>query len=125
MLRREFDSRQVHNVMATQQSFIDYVLDQTSSLRGVSVRKMFGEYALYYQGKVVALVCENTVFVKLTEQGKSFSKDEYKEGFPYPGAKSWIRVSEENLENSDWLVELISITAEHVSPVRIKKKRSV
>jgi len=30
---------------------------------------MFGEYGLYYRGKNFALVCDNTLFVKITEAG--------------------------------------------------------
>ncbi len=38
-------------------------------------RKMFGEYALYVDGKVVALVCDDHLFVKLTEPGTKFVGD--------------------------------------------------
>jgi TfoX/Sxy family transcriptional regulator of competence genes len=44
--------------MATKQSTVDFIQDQLASLGDISAKKMFGEHALYYQGKVVALVCE-------------------------------------------------------------------
>ena len=78
--------------MATSQSTVDYILDQLISLEGISTRKMFGEYALYYQSKVVALVCDNTLFIKKTQEGKEFAGTHYQEGLPYPGAKPWIEI---------------------------------
>lgn len=48
---------------------------------------MFGEYALYLDNKVVALVCDNQCFVKPTPGGRAFI-GEVTEGFPYRGAKT-------------------------------------
>ncbi|HYV34040.1 MAG TPA: TfoX/Sxy family protein, partial [Candidatus Limnocylindria bacterium] len=79
--------------MATKQSTIDYLLDQLSELRQVRARKMFGEYALYCNEKVVALVCDDTLFVKITDAGKKVVGKNYREGFAYPGAKASIRIS--------------------------------
>ena len=56
--------------MLTKQSTIDYILDQLVDLEGVSAWKMFGEYALYCDGRVVALVCDDTLFVKITDEGE-------------------------------------------------------
>ena len=55
--------------MATRQSTIDFLLDQLADLPGVRARKMFGEYALYLDEKVVALVCDDQLFLKPTPAG--------------------------------------------------------
>lgn len=52
--------------MAAQQDFIDYVAEQIRLGPRISYRKMFGEYALYLDGKVVALACDNSLFIKPT-----------------------------------------------------------
>ena len=49
--------------MATSESTIDFLLDQLGAVPGVRARKMFGEYALYCGEKVVALVCDDQLFV--------------------------------------------------------------
>jgi hypothetical protein len=49
--------------MASTQDFIDYVIDQIG-IQSIKYRKMFGEYAIYVDTKVVALVCDNTLFIK-------------------------------------------------------------
>jgi TfoX/Sxy family transcriptional regulator of competence genes len=66
---------------------MDFILDQLSALPTVRARKMFGEYALYCEEKVVALVCDNQLFVKITPAGKKLVGERYEEGEAYPGAK--------------------------------------
>ncbi len=108
--------------MATKQSTVDYVLDQLSPLADVSARKMFGEYAVYLKGKVVALVCNNKLFVKITEPGKMFVGEQYVEGCAYPGAKPSIQISPDQTDDSAWLCELVEITAENL-PISTKKTK--
>lgn len=109
--------------MASDQDFVDYVLDQAAGAGRVSSRKMFGEYALYLDGKVVALVCDNQLFVKPTAAGRSVL-GEPKEGLPYPGAKPWFLV-DEALEDSELLVMLLRATAKALPEPKPKKpKRS-
>jgi len=54
--------------MATDKKFIEAVLDKLQPLE-ITAKPMFGEYGLYYRGKNFALVCDNTLFVKITEAG--------------------------------------------------------
>ncbi len=56
--------------MPTQQSTIDYLLEQLTNTPNIRYRKMFGEYALYHNEKVVALICDDNLFVKPTPAGK-------------------------------------------------------
>jgi TfoX/Sxy family transcriptional regulator of competence genes len=109
--------------MATSQSTIDYILDQLVSLDNVSARKMFGEYALYCGGKVVALVCDDTLFVKITQQGKDFVGTYYQEGYAYNGAKVSMQIDEDRIEDREWLCELIAITAENLPLPKKKVKK--
>ena len=109
--------------MATSPSTVDYILDQLNSTQ-TTARKMFGEYALYCGGKVVALVCDNTLFVKITEPGKTFVGRAYQEGSPYPGTKPALRIAPENIEDADWLSELITMTAAALPAPKPKKSRA-
>lgn len=107
--------------MATKQSTVDYILDQLGE--SVTARKMFGEYAIYAEAKVVALVCDDTLFVKITDEGKVFVGKHYEEGEAYPGAKPSMRIDEDLIDDRDWLTELIHITAEHVPTPKKKAKK--
>jgi TfoX/Sxy family transcriptional regulator of competence genes len=109
--------------MATSQSTVDFLLDQLSSLPGMRARKMFGEYALYCGDKVVALVCDNQVFVKPTEAGRALVGERYVEGYAYKGAKPSMLVSAEECDDADRLCELIRATAEALPAPRPKKPR--
>ncbi|WP_139826410.1 TfoX/Sxy family protein, partial [Derxia lacustris] len=51
--------------MASQPSTVDFLLD-TARLPGLVAKRMFGEYALYLDGKVVGFICDDELFVKPT-----------------------------------------------------------
>lgn len=109
--------------MATKQSTIDYLLDQLSGLKNVRARKMFGEYALYASDKVVALVCDDELFVKITGPGKKFVGEHYEEGFAYPGAKASMHIPGDLLEDRNFISNLISMTAEALPLPKPKKNK--
>lgn len=105
--------------MASTQEFVDFVVDQIRPAGLVTARKMFGEYALYAGGKVVALVCDDRLFIKPTEQGRAFI-GEVVEGRPYPGAKPYFLI-EDRLEDGEWLGELVRVTEAELPPPATKK----
>ncbi|MGU7772751.1 TfoX/Sxy family protein [Burkholderia sp. MR1-5-21] len=107
--------------MASSQSTADYIVEQISAAGAVSARKMFGEYAIYCDGKVVALVCDDKLFVKPTPGGKAFL-GEYEEGRPYPAAKPHFVISGERWDEREWLSQLIRTTAAQL-PVPAKRAR--
>ncbi|MCB9258359.1 MAG: TfoX/Sxy family protein [Ignavibacteriales bacterium] len=107
--------------MATDLEFMEFVAEQIENAGIITFRKMFGEYALYSNGKVVALVCDNKLFVKPTIKGREFIGN-ITEGFAYPGAKPSFLI-EEKLEDREWLSELIRITEKALPEPKPKKKR--
>lgn len=108
--------------MATKQSTVDFILDQIAEAGSVAAKKMFGEYALYCDSKVVALVCDDQLFVKPTNAGKAFIND-YVEGIPYPGAKPYVLISAELWDEREWLSQLIRLTALELPPPKKKSKK--
>lgn len=99
--------------MGTKQSTADFILDQLASLKNVAARKMFGEYALYCDDKVVGLICDETLYLKISEPGKLFVGQDYQEGMPYPGAKPAMKI--DKVDDSKWLSKLVKLTADHFS----------
>ena len=61
--------------MATQDQTVAFLQDQLSRLEGLSIRKMFGEYGIWLDGKTVGLVCEGQLFIKPTPAGLELAKD--------------------------------------------------
>jgi TfoX/Sxy family transcriptional regulator of competence genes len=111
--------------MSTKQSTIDYLLDQLSEIKNVRARKMFGEYALYCQEKVVALICDDELFIKITAPGKKLLGKNYAEGFAYPGAKASMQISGDLLEDREFLRNLIELTAQALPTPSQKRKNDL
>lgn len=108
--------------MSTSADTVTYIEDQLSSIAPrIRTRKMFGEYALYCDEKVVALICDDQVFVKITPAGKEVVGESYQEGFPYPGAKPAMLVDGEFLEDARLFTRLITVTAVALPAARPKK----
>ena len=108
--------------MATDQSFVDFVLDQIENAGEIHARKMFGEYGVFADGKIFGLICDNKLFIKPTVSGREFI-GEVVEAPPYPGAKNSFLI-EEKIEDREWLSELVRISvAELPNPKPKKKKR--
>jgi TfoX/Sxy family transcriptional regulator of competence genes len=110
--------------MATSRSTTEFILDQLSAVPNVRVRKMFGEYALYCDEKVVALICDDQLFVKITPVGKALVGDRYAEGTAYLGAKPSMLVSADDLEDHERLCDLIRATAAALPPPKPKKPKT-
>ena len=103
---------------------MEFVLEQISSMPTVRARKMFGEYALYCDDKVVGLVCDEQVFIKITPEGRALVGDRYEEGLPYPGAKPWMLVDGDEIEESDRMCSLIRATADALPSPAPKRPRT-
>ena len=58
--------------MASQQGTVDFLLDQLAGAGGVSAKKMFGEYGLYCDGKMFAIVADDMLLIKPTEVGRAW-----------------------------------------------------
>ena len=107
--------------MATDLEFMEFLADQMAGAGEVSYRKMFGEYAVYCDGKVVALVCDNQLFVKPTPGGRAHIGDPV-EAPPYPGAKPHFLI-EDAFEDREWISKLIRITARELPAPKPKKSK--
>ena len=95
--------------MATDRDFIAYVTEQVALGDRLTHKKMFGEYALYVDGKVVAFACDNSVFVKPSAAAATLAPG-LPQRPPYPGAKDYP-VADELLDDSDALRRLFVETA--------------
>jgi TfoX/Sxy family transcriptional regulator of competence genes len=107
--------------MASDQEFVEFVVEHIKNVGAVSWRKMFGEYAVYIEGKVVALICDNQVFVKQTAAGKMYI-GKVVEAPAYPGAKPSYLI--DNFEDAEWFSGLLRVTARELPMPKPKKKRA-
>jgi TfoX/Sxy family transcriptional regulator of competence genes len=108
--------------MASKQISVNYILEQLSQISGIYARKMFGEYAIYCDGKLVALICDDQLFIKPTKSGKAYL-GKVVEASPYRGAKPYFLISGERWDDAEWLSELIKISAIELPKRNSKKKK--
>jgi TfoX/Sxy family transcriptional regulator of competence genes len=109
--------------MSSTKEFVDYIAEQLQNAGLISTRKMFGEYALYCNEKVVGLICDNRLFIKQTDGGRNFiGIENIVEECAYPGAKPSLLI-EDKIDDSVWLTELIKITVNELPEKKPKKKK--
>lgn len=108
--------------MATSPKTIDFLLEQMAEAGKMTSRKMFGEYALYCDTKVVAFVCDDELFIKPTEAAREFI-GEVIEKPAYPGSKMYFWISGEQWDDSEWLSDLIRASAASLPLPKPKKAK--
>lgn len=110
--------------MATDMHFVDYVAEQAQLGARLTSKKMFGEYAVYIDGKVVAFACDNSLLLK-PAAAMATRTAHLPQRPPYPGAKPYP-VADELLDDSDALRELLLATEQALPAPKPKaaKKRA-
>lgn len=104
--------------MATRKETLDPILD---AIPGASFRSMFGEYALYLDGKVVAFVCDDTLFLKnLPEVAAIVVGAELAPA--YPGSKMYL-VGDPWLDDPETLERAVRATANALPAPKPKKPK--
>lgn len=101
--------------------FIQYVCDQIGAEQNVTYRHMFGGTTLYSKDKVVALICDNQLFVKPTDAGREYIGSVV-EAPAYKGSKNFFLIEDE-IDDSEWLTGLIAATERALPKPRPKRKK--
>ncbi len=106
--------------MSSKKQTVEFILEKLGEPKRFSVRAMFGEYALYADGRVVGLICDDQLYVKILPQSAELEsicdKDE-----AYPGSKKFYVVEESQLSQIPHLSEILLDIAKAL-PVPKKKK---
>ena len=98
--------------MSTSKETIAFLRDALARVPEVSFRPMMGEYCVYSAGRVFALVCDDTLFLKTTPATLHLFAD--KETRAYPGSKNTAQANAEWLEDRDKLAEVVRYTLLHL-----------
>ena len=106
--------------MASSPDFVNFICEQLEGLGAVRSRKMFGEYGVYCDGKIVGLICDDQLFIKRTEAGAALLPG-CPEAAPYQGAKPHFLI--EDPENQEELVRFLRATWEELPFPKPKKPR--
>ncbi len=104
--------------MASKRSVVDFLIDQLGE--GASAKAMFGEYGVYFRGRLIGLFCDDRFFLKPTTAGASLL-GEHERGSPYPGAKPAIIVPEDLWDNPSLMARLAAGTAQELGPIAFRQ----
>lgn len=109
--------------MASDPQTVAFIVEQLADAGTVASRAMFGEYGIYCDGRMVALICDDQLFVKPTAAGRAFG-GALAEAAPYPGAKPHLLIDGDRWDDADWLSELVRVTTAEVPLPKPKPKRA-
>ena len=109
--------------MASTKGYLDYVLEQLSSLEGIASRPMMGEYVLYCQGKVVGGVYDDRLLLKpvpavlrlLREAGLAAQTER-----PYDGAKEMLLA---DVDRRELLCRMVQAAAQELPAPKRRARR--
>lgn len=90
----------------TDKNFLTDLISKIAELGDVTVRPMMGEYLLYLNSRYIAVICDNTLFVKSNECNADLVSD-LSQKPPYDGAKPCYVVP---CDNIDFLREVVRQT---------------
>ena len=106
--------------MASNADFVQYVAEQCAGAGEILVKKMFGDYGIYCDGKIFGLICDDCFYLKPTEEGRALLRTVELRP-PYEGAKDYFLIAD--VDNRDYLAALVSATCKALPEPKPKKKK--
>ena len=107
--------------MATSKEYLHFILDQLSGLTEIAYRCAFGEYMIYYRGKVAAYLCDDRLLVKPVPSAVRMMPQARYEP-PYEGGKDMLLV--ENVDGREFLAALFTAMYPELPEPKKKRKQS-
>ena len=108
-----------NNIMASNADFVQYIVDQCGGAGEIVVKKMFGDYGIYCNGKIFGLICDDRFYLKPTEAARSMLREEELRP-PYEGAKDYFYIAD--VDDRDYLYALVRETCKALPETKKRKK---
>ena len=106
--------------MASGKEFVEFCMEQMKGAGIITNTRMFGEYGLYCNGKYFGAICEDQVFVKITEAGRNACPG-LTEKPPYEGGNNYFLF--EDVEDTEKLTELVMATCRELPEPKPRKRK--
>lgn len=106
--------------MASTPDFVQYVTEQCAGAGEIMVKKMFGDYGIYCDGKIFGLICDDCVFLKPTDAVRPLLRTVELRP-PYDGAKDYFLIAD--IDDRDYLTALVIETCKVLPAPKPKKKK--
>lgn len=98
--------------MASSPELVEYICFQMRHAGDIVHKKMFGEYGVYCDRKFFGMVCDDCLFIKITEPGLAISPTQ-EQACPYPGSKPYFLMTE--LDDEEALSRFVKATCTALS----------
>lgn len=108
--------------MSTSKEYLNFLLDQLSSLDEISYRMMMGEYLIYYHDKVAAYICDERFLVRPVPSAIKMLPDAEYDAISEGGRKKLLRV--DDIDNRELLTDLFIAIYEELPEPKSKKKKN-
>jgi TfoX/Sxy family transcriptional regulator of competence genes len=82
--------------MATSKDTAEFIQSKLRHPDRILTKRMFGEFGLYADGKMVAVICDDRFYVKVAPASAEL-EDQCEKGEPYPRAKPHYLIDEGQL----------------------------
>lgn len=69
--------------MSKRSGFVDYLVEQLAPLGEVSAKSMFGGWGIYHEGRMFALVADDTLYFKVDDANRADFEREGLQAFRY------------------------------------------
>lgn len=106
--------------MASSKEYVNFIMEQLSSLEGVRSRAMMGEYVVYYKDKIAGGIYDDRLLIKPVQAALDYMPRASWE-IPYEGAKEMLLA--DNVDDREWLAGLFEAIYEELPEPKKKKKK--
>ena len=106
--------------MASNTDFVQYIADQCSGAGEIMVKKMFGDYGIYCDGKIFGLICDDCFYLKPTDAVRPLLRVVDMRP-PYDGAKDYFYIAD--VDDRDYVSQLVRETCKALPEPKPKKHR--
>lgn len=94
--------------MASSESAVAHICEQIAAAGTIVARKMFGEYGVYCDGTFIGVICEGTLFLKVTGPARAVEPT-LTLAPAYKGAKPSFRIPSEMLDDPERLARFAGL----------------
>ena len=81
--------------------------ERRSGAGEIAVKKMMGDYCIYCNGILFGLICDNNLYIKMTDAGEAVLEEVVLRP-PYPSARDHFYIT--NVDDRDYLEDIIRAT---------------
>ncbi|MBR2154917.1 MAG: TfoX/Sxy family protein [Bacteroidaceae bacterium] len=107
--------------MASNADFVKYIAEQCAEAGEIMTKKMFGDYAIYCNGKIFGLICDDRFYIKPTTAGRKLLREVVLRP-PYEGAKDYFYITD--VDDHAYLSQLVRATYAELPAPKKKKPQS-